>query len=93
MGIKKGMRNILKSVSRSSSDNLSEYSMSTASISEIEIDGAKSTKANSYVINTKTTKEFLNFLNSSPSPYHAVNCAKEILTKNGFKEFSEVDIF
>jgi hypothetical protein len=30
--------------------------------------------------------DFLSFVNASPTPYHAVKCAKERLTKAGFKE-------
>jgi aspartyl aminopeptidase len=30
--------------------------------------------------------DFLNFVNASPTPFHAVKCAKEKLTEAGFKE-------
>ncbi|KAH3676190.1 hypothetical protein WICMUC_002212 [Wickerhamomyces mucosus] len=33
--------------------------------------------------------DFVSFLNSSPTPYHAVETVKSLLTKNGFKELSE----
>ena len=40
---------------------------------------------------TNYPQEFVNFLNASHSPYHAVNSIKEHLLKNGFQELSERD--
>ncbi|KAH9282403.1 Aspartyl aminopeptidase [Echinococcus granulosus] len=34
-------------------------------------------------------KELINFINKSPSPFHVVRSASEILTSNGFRELSE----
>ena len=36
-------------------------------------------------------QEFVNFLNVAHTPYHAVHCVKEHLTKHGFQELSERD--
>ncbi|CCH58167.1 hypothetical protein TBLA_0A03690 [Henningerozyma blattae CBS 6284] len=40
---------------------------------------------------TQYAKEFVNFLNASPSPYHTVYNIKNHLISNGFKELSERD--
>ncbi|OMJ21272.1 Aspartyl aminopeptidase [Smittium culicis] len=34
-------------------------------------------------------EKFIDFVNSSPSPFHAVDSVKKTLSKNGFKELSE----
>lgn len=40
---------------------------------------------------TKYAKEFVDFLNASPSPYHAVDNIKKHLLSHGFNELSERD--
>lgn len=42
-------------------------------------------------MNKQYANEFLNFVNSSPSPYHAVHTTKKLLIAAGFKELSERD--
>ncbi|EPS27002.1 Aspartyl aminopeptidase [Penicillium oxalicum] len=36
-------------------------------------------------------KDFLSFVNASPTPFHAVQSAKDLLTKAGFEEIKEKD--
>ena len=35
--------------------------------------------------------DFLNYVNASPSPYHAVDETRKLLVAAGYKEWSEVD--
>jgi aspartyl aminopeptidase len=37
------------------------------------------------------SKDFIKFVNKSPSPYHVVNNMTNMLEKNGFKEVKEID--
>ncbi|KAL2008848.1 hypothetical protein VTN00DRAFT_7042 [Thermoascus crustaceus] len=39
----------------------------------------------------QAAQDFLSFVNASPTPFHAVNSAKELLSKAGFQEIKEKD--
>lgn len=41
----------------------------------------------------KYAQEFVDFVNSSPTPYHVVNSVKSILKSGGFKELSEREVW
>jgi len=40
----------------------------------------------------QTANDFLNFVNNSPSPYHAVEQTRQMLLKANYREISEVGI-
>ena len=40
-----------------------------------------------------TAREFLEYVNASPSPYHAVEETRKMLLKANYREISEVQLF